>query len=231
MTPKDKDVALWKQWNKSKSTSDLSKLLHQVNPLIYTVAQQYAGNIAPAILEAEAKIQAVRAFNTYNPNKGTKLSTHLMNQLKKTSRFAYKHQEIYTVPEDRRIKYHTFNSVKSHLKDKYDRDPTIEELADSLKWSNSEVKRYHNEDIKELSDSQPIATDSGFYKHQTDPITSYIYNDLAPDEKVLMESITGLNGKSPLSNKEVMRKLNMTQGQFSYAKRKLVNKLKRLRGV
>jgi len=230
MMVQDKDLELWEKWRRSQSQVDLSNLLEQVKPLIKTVAQQYAGNISPAILEAEAKIQAVNAFKSFDPSRGVKLSTHLMNQLKKTSRFAYKHQEIYSVPESRRIKYHTFESVKSHLRDKYDRDPSIEELADSLKWSNSEVKRYQREDIRELSDSQPLSSDIGFYKKDDTAMLAYMYNDLNPQEKLLLEYTTGYGGRQ-LSNTEIKRRLNMTQGQLSYAKKNLTNKLKGMQGL
>jgi DNA-directed RNA polymerase specialized sigma subunit len=176
-------------------------------------------------LESEAKLQAVKAFETYSPSIGVKLSTHLTNYLKKVNRLAYKHQEIYTVPEDRRIKYHTFDRVKENLKDSLDRDPTIEEMAHELKWSRAEVGRYYKEQRRELSDTQPHANDIPIYTDTKSALLSYAYHDLPPKDKLLLEYTMGYGGKPKMSDPEIMRKLNMTRGQLSYAKKLLTNKV------
>jgi DNA-directed RNA polymerase specialized sigma subunit len=229
MSVADKDLELWEKWNKRKSQANLSKLLDQMTPIIKNAVRQYSGSLSPVILEAEAKIQAVKAFHSYNPSMGTKLSTHVINYLQKINRLVYKHQELYSVPEDRRIKYHTFDSIRSHLKDQLDRDPTGEELADNLKWSRSEVNRYLSEDRRELSESMPISNDADFFRAGDSAMTAYIYNDLNPTEKVLFEHTTGYGGKPILATPQLLQKLNMTQGQLSYMKKNLVDKIERAR--
>ena len=230
MKVSDKDLQQWKKWNKSKSPSDLSNLLNQVNPLIRNAVTQNAGTLPYSILEAEAKIQAVNAFNTFNPKKKVKLSTHLTNYFKKLNRLNYQYQEIYKVPEARRIKYHTYNVAKSHLKDELDRDPTSEELAGKLGWSNAEINRFNKEDISELSESQPYSSDVLLNKNTDYSMLSYIYNDLSPQNKLLLEHTTGYGGKPVLNNTQLMNKLNMTQGQLSYSKKKLTDEIKRMMG-
>lgn len=220
------DYKYWEQWNKTKDDKDLSVLLKQVNPLIqYSVFQQ-KGSLPTPIIEAEAKLQAVNAFKTYDPSKGTKLSTHLTNYLKKVSRLNYQYQEIYKVPEARRIKYQTFTTAKDELTQKYGRPPTVLELAEKLNWSNAEVSRFLSESKQELSDSQPLSNDTKFYGDNSDStMLAYIYNDLPTKDKLLFEHTTGYGGKPILDNNELAKRLEMTPGQISYAKKKLVNKI------
>lgn len=226
MKTSDKDLQYWEIWNKSKRQEDLSSLLKQVNPLINKAVYKQSGSLAPAILESEAKIQALNAFKTFNPQKQVKLSTHVTNYLKKLTRLNYEHQEVFKVPEARRIKYHTYATVKSHMEEDVGRAPTLEELAEKLGWSYAEVGRFQRENKKELSDAQPISNDANFFRKDTAARTlAYIYNDLPPKDKLVLEYTTGYGGKDVLSNKEIMKKLNMTQGQLSYAKTKLTDKL------
>ena len=59
-----------------------------------------------------------------------------------------------------------------------------------------------------------------------DMMVEYIYHDLSPEEKIIFEHSTGYSGKPILSNPELRDKLDMTQGQLSYRKRKLREKIK-----
>jgi len=179
------------------------------------------GTLAPAVIQAEAKLQALKAFQTYDPKHEVKLSTHVHNYLQKVNRLNYQYQEIFAVPEQRRIKYTTFQKAKQDLEESLRREPNAEELADHLHWSRAEVGRFLAESKTELSDSQPHASDLGIHEDPHASVMSYLYNDLPPEKKLLFEHAMGYNGKARLSNPQLMKKLNLTQGQLSYAKKDL----------
>ena len=227
---RDRDLELWKKWDRTRSPMDLEALLKQVDPIIHKTLQPLQGPVPSSVLSAEAKLQALKAFQTFQPGRGNQLSTHLTNYLRKVNRLVYKHQELYSVPEARRIKFHTFNTMKTNLQDQYDRDPTVEELASNLKWSNAEVGRFIKEDRKEFSDSQPYSNDFHINSDPNYSMLAYVYNDLAPKDKLLLEHTTGYGGKRILNNSQLMRKFNMTQGQLSYAKKQLTDKIDKAMG-
>lgn len=230
MSISDQDLNKWNTWKKDPSSNNLSSLVKQMNPVIFKAVQINQGSLSPAVIEAEAKLQAFKAFKTYDPSKNVKLSTHLTNQLQKVSRLNYKYQELYKVPEDRRIKFNTFNSVKDTLKDSMGRDPTTEELASNLGWSNAEIKRYASEERSELSTSLPYSSDIGSYDTADETLLAYIYHDLDPQQKLVLEYVTGYNGRKRLSNSEIKNKLGITQGQLSYMKGQFTQKIKDARG-
>lgn len=199
-----------------------------MEPVLYSATKINQGTLSPQVIQAEAKLQALKAFKTYDPGKDVKLSTHVHNYLQKVNRLNYKYQEIFEVPEQRRIKYQTFQKAKQDLEDSLRREPTAEELADHLHWSRAEVGRFLAEARVEFSDAQPHSSDLAVHDTADATLMAYIYNDMAPKQKLLFEHTTGYNGKPVLSNPELMKKLRMTQGQLSYAKKQMTQDIKKI---
>lgn len=226
MSVGDKDVEYWQNWKRDKNPQTLSTLLKQVKPVIYKATSINQGSLAPAVIEAEAKIQAVKAFETYDPRRGVKLSTHLTNYMQKVNRLNYKYQEIYSVPEHRRIKFTSFEQVRERLKDLYGRSPTDQEMADEMQWSVAEVNRFMLENKKELSDTQPYSSDIHSNDTQRQTTLQYVYNDLSPKHQKIFEHTTGYNDKPIYDNEKLRQKFKLTQGQLSYAKSMLKDKVK-----
>ena len=225
MSYKDQDYDLWNTWKETKDKKDLSKLLNNMKPIIYTQIKPLRGAISDKVLETEAKIQAMNAFRSYSPSKATKLSTHVTNQLQKVNRLVYNNMEMLSIPEARRIKFKNFEAVSSHLEDEFGRPPTISELADELGWSRAEVQRFKNESWKELSDSTPTMFDVSANDDPNHALVSYVYNDLSPKHQNVFEMVGGYGGKRQKSDDEIMKKLRMTRGQLSYAKTKIKKEL------
>lgn len=230
MAFKDDDLNMWNQWKSDPNSKNLSALIKQVKPILYTGTQAYRGSLSDAVIDAEAKKQAVTAFKTYDPSRGVKVSTHVMNYMPKVNRLNYKYQDLYKVPELRRIKFDTFNRATNDLNESLGREPTTEEVASSLGWSKAEVARHQAESFGELSDSQPYAADVGAYDLETENIAAYVYHDLTPRDKLVLEHTTGYNGKQVLNRQQIMKQLNMTSGQLSYAKQRISQKILEAKG-
>jgi len=230
MTRAKEDIKQWETWKTNPTPENLSNLVSQMKPVIHKAIQVNQGALSPAVVEAEAKIQAVNAFKTYDPNRDTQLSTHVTNYMKKVNRLNYTYQDIYSVPEARRIKYSTFANTVSRMKEEKGRDPSADELATELGWSRAEVSRYLAENRRELSDNQPHHSDLGAHDTRQGMVMSYIYNDLTPTQKLLFENVTGYGGKKVMDGTDLRRAMNMTQGQLSYAKRQLTDIVKKAAG-
>lgn len=216
-----KDLQLWNNWNTTKKSSDLSKLYKNINPLIHHNINPLKGAISDTVLMAEAKLNAMKAFKSFDPNKGIKLSTHVTNHLKKTNRIVYNNMELLKVPEQRRIKFKNYEATHTNLEEELGRPPSMDELSTSLGWSRSEVARHKSESWKELSASNPNVSDAGFHDDANNTIVSYVYNDLTPKYQTIFEMTTGYGGKREIGNQDIMKKLKISQGQLSYAKTKI----------
>jgi DNA-directed RNA polymerase specialized sigma subunit len=228
------DIDAWHAWKKSPTDANASALLAQVNPLIHREANKWAGTLARPLLESEGKRLAMEAFHSYDPNKGAALGTHVVNQLQRMSRLSYAHQNVARLPENKMLLYHSYNVAHSDLADAHGRAPTVDELADQLGWPIHRVEEYRKSiGRKELLESGGLfeTGDAGLYDaDKQEHVVDFIHHDLSPQQKAIFEHLTGYGGAEQLSNQEIQKKLGLTQGQYSYAKAKLIEHVEKVHG-
>ena len=224
----ERDLELWKQWNKTKSSMDLEALIRQLDPLIQSEVNRRAGTLSRPMLLTQAKVLAVKAIQNYEPTKNVKLSTHVTNQLQKLSRVNYAHQNAARIPEHAMLQFHTFNLAKEDLKEEHGRDPTFQEMADQLKWSPKKVEQFQTQfGRSELLES--IDTPAEMFVAAThDPRIDYAYHSMSTRQQKIFEYTTGYMGAERLSNAAIIKKLEITQGILSYEKTKIREMLKGL---
>lgn len=221
MATTDKDLELWHIWNKTKSPVDLERLVKQLNPLIQAEVNRRAGTLARPMLETQAKVLTVKAIKGFDPKRGVKVSTHVTNQLQKLSRVNYAHQNAARIPEHSMLQFHSYNIAKEDFRTENGRDPSTEELADTLKWSPRKVEQFQTQfERSELLESIDTPSDL-FVPHQHDPRLSYVYHSMSPRQQRIFEHSTGYNGAKKMSNTQIMKELNITQGVLSYEKNKI----------
>lgn len=221
---KTSDLELWRQWKKTKSPADLQKLLTQMNPILLREVNKWAPSMSRSFLEAEAKRLAVEAFEGYNPNAGTALSTYVASRLPKLSRVVYATQNTARLSETKNLLFHTYHTATNELRERHGREPTNDELADHLGWAPKKLEQFQRQSQRKEfveSEDHPDVDDA------EDHLVDYIYHDLTPLQKSIFEHSTGYLGKPKLSGAEMMKKLNITQGQLSYQKTLIVQAVSR----
>ncbi len=220
-----KDKELWEAWSKSRSPLDLQKLVTHMQPLINREVNRWAGGLARPTLELHAKALAVKAIKSYDPKHGAALSTHVTNQLQKMSRLVYTHTQAARLPEHKAVAMTTFNTAHETLNSELGREPTVLELSEHLGWSKARTAEFQKAyNRKELLTSGVLPTSTFVVNDfQQDPIVDFVYHDMSPTHQKLFEHITGYGGAPVLSNRDLMKRFDMSQGQLSYQKRKLIN--------
>lgn len=225
---KDKDRELWEKWNRSRSPQDLQLVVNQLGPIIAREVNRWSGSLARPTLESKAKALAVQAIKSYNPAMGTALSTHVTNRLQKLSRTVYTHTQAARLPEHKAVAMTTFSAAHEMLRSELGRPPTALELSEHLGWSMARTSEFQKAfERKELLTSGEFNPSSfAVNDYEQDPMVDFVYHDMSPDNKLLFEHVTGYGGAKVLSNNDLMNKFQLTQGQLSYRKRKLINLVK-----
>jgi DNA-directed RNA polymerase specialized sigma subunit len=220
---KEKDMELYKTWKRTRSTADLSPLFKQLDPIIQKEVNRWSGVLARPVVEIEARRLAMQAFNNYNEHAGAALATHLTNYLQKLSRLIYTHQNVARIPEYQTLKLNTYRRAYTDLETEHGRPATQQEVAARLGWSQSAVKGM-NKLVKseqlEFHDKMP-----SFTVESEDGTIDLVYHDLNTTQKIIFEHQTGYGNKKRMSNQQLMRKLKLTQGQLSYEKRRMVERI------
>lgn len=217
---------VWASWNKDKSQDNAVKLLDAFRPMIHREVSRQSGTLPQSFLEVDAKRLTFDAFNTYDPGKGTKLSTHVANRLKGLARSNYTYQSALRMPEEHQRQFGTFMAAKHELDDKFGREASVAELADKLSWSQNEVGKMEKNLHSEVSEfKSPVAGSATAAWTPDDAVIDYLYYDMTPEEKVIFESTTGYKEHPVLSVKELARDLKLSESQVRRRKKKLIAKI------
>ena len=219
----------WNKFMQTGKSTHRNALLKRMSPLIHKQVHKWSGAVPPSVLNNEAKILTLKAFSTYDPKKGTALSTHVVNNLAPLSRVVYSYQNAARLPENITLKVQAYQQAKEYLVSVHGREPTMDELHQELGWPTIEIQRVQRSEVRDLVESVG-GVNATFFSGREDSeadLLAALYFDLTPNEKKLFELTTGYNNTRKLNNTEIMKKLRQTQAQLSYNKSLLTKKIDR----
>lgn len=218
-----KDQQLWEAWKETGSKKHLGELVDQLSPVIYSEVHRASGTLPTAALGAEAKKWAIKAIQTYDPSKGTTLSTHVMNYLPKVRRMNYKYQNAVRLPENMQLKYHDYNRQLTQLTDQLNREPTDEELAKTLGWSKPQVIKFKNSLFADLIESSSERPGEYSQFNHNSLLMEHLMAQLSPEEKMILEKEDGVSAT------EISEKLGVNLNRYNYLRKKLVDKIQAIK--
>ncbi len=221
------EMDTWKKWKKRRTKKRLGQLLVHVDPVIQRNVDKFTGVPIPRIaIEAEAKKQAVIAFNTFNPKKGASLKTHVGHRMQKLFRYVSQRQNIGRMPEHRTAKVGLFKKTKEYMEEDKKREPTLLELADELGWSPQEVSRMESELRKDLGHSLSFQDMAFVDFNRNMDIINFAYYSLSPNEQLIYDYAVGAHGKIQLKTSQIAKKMNISTSQVSKLKKNIFEKIK-----
>jgi len=221
------------EWQKTRDPKLFTELVVEYQPVVNSVVNKYRSvGISPASLRTKATTQLIKAFKSYDPNRGTQPTTHIWNQMQKVQRVATESLTSGHVPEYRNIKRSTFMTVRDNLQDKFGYEPNVDEMADELGWSRNEVSRMNSELGGEVTASKAEFDFFGNAKQMESRdrlLVDYLYHELHGRDKTILEYSLGLGGKPKLNNKQIAQKLGTNEMAIHRAKRAMAEKVKMYR--
>lgn len=220
------DLILSYQQTGDKKIGDQLLDLHK--NYIKANVNKWSGILPQAVMEAHGKQLALNAFNTFNPDKGANINTHLYNHLSQLSRLVYEHQNIAKMSEHQIQKIGLIDHATKYLEDEYGRPPTIEEISDHVYLPVEHVQRIIKNNRKDfLNDSdaetQQFATGHDFSAKERIFATR---QSLSPLQRSQFDDLTGFNGSKPLELSEFGKKYKMKPYEVSRLKTALAKRFK-----
>jgi len=212
-------------WQKNQTPEMNTKLLTTLQPTIDTAISSYVGqNPSPAI-KTRAQLMALKAMQNFDPKRGN-VRTHLLSQMQSLRRLSAQEQNIISIPEQVGLDYQRLTEAERELQDKLSRDPSDDEIADSTGLSVrriNKIRAFHKpvaegstiiESADDYSDGGVASKIPGQTSAQ-DAWMDFVYGDLSPTNKLIMDMSLGRNGRRKASVQEIARKLNITPGAVS----------------
>lgn len=224
----------YKAWSGNKTPEAATTLLKAVHPVLTSAMRTYGGGNSPTLM-SRAKVIALDAMDRYDPSKA-KLRTHLMFQLQGLRRMAAREAQILAVPEQVGLDLKQLREAENVLRDELGRDPSDSELADHAKLSIRRISHIRKARPSFSEGSMQRATDEGesiyspavrqrYGKGQAKHWLKFVYNELGPQDQLIMEHSFGMHGKPMLSNQDIARKLRVTPGAVSQRRAKIQQKI------
>lgn len=220
---KSKDQELYDQWKATGSKQHLGQLINQLSGVIYQEVNRQSGSLPKSALAAEAKKWTIKAIQSYDPSKGTQLSTHVMNYLPKVRRMNYKFQNAVRLPENLQLQYKDYNSAVQELSDQLNREPTDEEVAKKMGWSKGQTVKFRNSLYADLIESASDKPAEFTRFNENAILMEYLMSQLTHDEKFILENV------KEMSATELASKLGVNINRYNYLKKKLENKIRSIK--
>ncbi len=225
------ELEVFDSWKKNRNPHTTGQLLRQLQPSIDKGISAHVGASNP-LLKSRARRMALQAVQGYDPSRGTKLSTHVINYLQGLKRVNRQQTQIIKVPERVSLEQSRLMDASRELSDDLGREPSDIELADYTGISRS--RQTHIRKFKPtIAEGSLISKSEGSNEVFSpgivhDPSLSWaeiVYSDMDPIDQKIMEYSMGLHGRKPLQNQEIAVKLHLTPGAISQRKQKIQMRL------
>lgn len=222
-------------WKADASPESTSRFLTAINPNIRRAVTAAVGPGDDAILTGRARRMALDAMPRYDPAK-SKIDTFLHNQLRGLRRVQRDALAGVKSPERTVVAAYALRQAEDSYRNEHDSDPTDEDLMDNLGVNAKQLAklRSFHAAVPEgsLVDRETGAPASvGVVSQARDIWPDLVYAELDPYHKKIMEWTLGLNGRQPLSNQDIARKLGRSPGAISQAKARIQAKLDDVEGL
>jgi DNA-directed RNA polymerase specialized sigma subunit len=216
-------------WRKTQKPEHLAPLIKSFEPVINKTMQQHrAPSIPEAAFRAEAKDHLIRAFETYDPNRGASLSTHVHNHLKKVQRYNITYQNTAYIPEEPTRLIGKIQQAQEALRDDLGRDPTHAEIGRHIGRPTQMVSRIITAAGRKDVPSSSFENDPTEHALRRDQeVLDLLPFNLTPAEKQVFNHIYGREGHALITDTGTLaKKIGKSDSQISRLRTSILDKYK-----
>lgn len=225
----DNDMIL--EYQKSMNPRIAGKLVNRYTPTLNKFIGKYqsSSNLPKEIVRSYGKKFMISALKTYDPNKGASFDTHFNRNLQQINRVNYETSGVFRMSEELQMGAKKYQGSFDELRDKYGREPSAAEIADDLGWTISKVERVARQSFKSVPES--TLTFDPNVSYGKDSRLDYIYHDLSDNDRIIMQHKTGYGGSPIMNNKQIAKKLKLSEASISQKSLKIAKKIKDVMGI
>jgi DNA-directed RNA polymerase specialized sigma subunit len=238
------EMEAWERWKTDPNPQDFSWLYNSHQPLIQSAGNRYlrTAQLPRAAIKSRMLRNYVKALETYDPNRGAQLSTHVTNGLGyRMQRYIVRHANIGRIPDDRAWIIPLVQNREATLKDLLGRRPSDTELSDDILISMQDLSALRRKQItpkrigttrKELRQDL-VAEEAGgeaeiggrsFVEQQA----VFLHGSLNPEQQLVLEHTFEGFGKPLIPDaKDLAGELEMSPQKVRAIKKQLERKLER----
>ena len=224
----------------------LERLVNANLRFVVSVAKQYQNQGLPlGDLINEGNLGLIRAAQRFDETRGFKFISYAVWWIRQSIMQALAEQaRIIRLPLNRIGALSKINKAAVVLEQKFEREPSVEEIASLLEISEESIQEYMNVSPKHMSIDAPVsAEDEGSLlsllenTDEPDPdhylLKESLQNEiqhtlgmLSEKERTVVTYFFGLRGQAEMSLEEISYKMDLTRERVRQIKEKAIKKLK-----
>ncbi len=215
---REEEIGQLNLWKQTKQPEHLQPLLRAYEPVISQKMRQYkAPSIPDSAFKAELTKHLIGAFDSFDPNRGAQLNTHVVNRLRQAMRYNARFQNVAYIPEGQIAQIAPIQKAQNELTEQFGRDPTVDEIADHMgrtpKFVNRVLTSQRRDIPASMFETDPAETGLArdeevlsLLPHSLNPQENQVFSHLYGDKKHLHPgSMGGLAKQLGMSNSQLAR--------------------------
>lgn len=231
---------------KAGDQAALEKLTKANLRFVVSVSKQYQnqGLSLPDLIN-EGNLGLIKAAQRFDETRGFKFISYAVWWIRQSILQALAEQSrIVRLPLNKIGSINKINKAYAHLEQEFEREPNVEEIADLLDISETEVKESLRNSGRHLSMDAPLVQDeeNNMYdvirsEDSPTPETGLMYESLRKEieraistlpqrEADVIRYYFGLEGKHPMTLEEIGEKFDLTRERVRQIKEKAIRRLK-----
>lgn len=225
----------------------LNKLVSANLRFVISVVKQYQNQGLPLQdLINEGNLGLIKAAQKFDPSKGFKFISYAVWWIRQSVLQALAtHGRTIRLPSNKIGLINRIKTTKIKLEQKFEREPTYEELADETKLEINNIEELCAVKVNTLSMDCPIDIDSEttlldliiksdfnnpdakLLNESESCVLSTLLKRINEKERVIIQKYYGLNGISPITLGEIGNELDISAEQVRRLKKSAIRKLKK----
>lgn len=226
----------------------LDKLTRANLRFVVSVAKQYQNQgLSLADLINEGNVGLMKAAKRFDETKGFKFISYAVWWIRQSILQAIvEYSRMVRIPLSKVGSYHKFNSAHTSFVQKFEREPTDEEMAELLDISVKEVANIIKSNNRHVSMDAPISSDEGsasmidfMTSGDEDMPDSELMEQsireevleglsiLSPREVEVLSTYYGLDGNKPLTLEEIGDLFDLTRERVRQIKERAIRRLRK----
>jgi RNA polymerase primary sigma factor len=241
----DEEVELARRIKKGDHSA-LDKLVRANLRFVVSVSKQYQnqGLSLPDLIN-EGNLGLIKAAQRFDETRGFKFISYAVWWIRQSILQAQAEQaRIVRLPLNKIGSINKINRTFTKLEQKFEREPSVNEIAQALEIAPDEVKESLKSSVRHLSMDAPLTPDDEgtlydviLSKDNPPPDTGLINDSLRKEIERALSTLTyreanvvrlyyGLNGKPPHTLEEIGEEFNLTRERVRQIKEKAIKRLK-----
>ncbi len=220
------DHKAWEVWKKEPTPQNMEVLMDRFAPVFNSKVRLWkAPNVNPAAMLTNLKINAVEAFQKYDPNRGAALGTFLEWKLQPSKRFNTQHQNYAYIPYNQTKHISGIDTARSQLREDLGFDPSHKQVADHLnkgglkgrdRLTARKVERIIGAQRKDVIGSSFDGDPTPHALQREREVIGLMRPDLSREQRDVFDHIHGQGGKKLITSTTAIAKaLKKSPSQIS----------------